>query len=278
MSKPPDSLPEGRPVSSITPLSHDEVRSGRHAPPPKQGLSGCGWGVIGMLGCSLVIVVPFALALLLGMTSISGILGGFQSIFSPRITASVMSSQTLVREILPKAELVTASAQLAKSGILIGVQQGVANACGYSADHVATGTIEAGVNLADLSEQSVVYDALTDTYTVSVPAPRLTSCHIDQIQQYNVTFTACSQDVIGAQALASYIAITEFRDDAIEGGLLQRAEREVRLALRDLLTQFTTSKIVIQFMPPDNVYPASCQPEVPPAWSFDANANAWVKK
>ncbi len=276
MSQPPNSLPEGRPVSSITPVSHDDVN---HTPTsPKQGLSGCAWGVIGMLGCSLMIFIPLVLAVLLGLTSINGIFGGIQSIFSQRITASVMSSQTIVREILPKAELVTASAQLAKSGILIGVQQGAANACGYSADHVATGTIEAGVNLADLNEQSVVYDALTDTYTVTVPAPRLTSCHIDQIQQYNVTFTACSQDVIGAQALASYIAITEFRDDAIEGGLLKRAEREARLALRDLMTQFTTSKVVIEFAPPDNVYPISCQPEVPASWSFDATANAWVKK
>lgn len=279
MSQSPGYLPEARSENG-DPLPHDIVYTGTIVTeaPPKKGCSGCAWGLAGMLGCLLVILVPFIVAILLGMTTLGGILASIQAVFSPRTTASVLSSQTIVREILPKAELVTASAQLAKAGILIGVQQGVANACGYSANHVATGTVEAGVNLADMNEQSVSYDVLTDTYTIRIPAPQLTSCYIDQIQQYNVTFTACSQDVIGAQALASYIAVTEFRDDAIEGGLLKRAERESRLALRDLLTQFTTSNVVIEFEPPTNALPSSCAPEVPPGWVFDTGANAWVKQ
>jgi hypothetical protein len=106
-------------------------------------------------------------------------------------TAKVFSTQTIVNGIQPMGQLVSVSAQLAKADIYVGVKQGALNACGFSANHVAQGTVEAGIDLAQISDGDIVFDEKSNTFTITLPAPQLTSCRIDFIRQYQRSTTTC---------------------------------------------------------------------------------------
>jgi hypothetical protein len=248
---------------------------------PVQRRSGCYYGVVGALGCLVLLLLPIVVAVLLGATTFGAVRESIFGIFtSPQPVANTFSSETIIQGIQPMGELVSISAQLAKADITIGIQQGVLNACGYGASHVAQSTIQAGVDLTGVTSSNIAYDPTTDTYTLTLPAPRLTNCRIDEIRQYDTTTTTCSVDWDEARRLAEYIALEEFRADAIEGGILSRAEREVRIVLGNFIQILTGSRVEIIFSAPVASSPmdASCQPQPPAGWAFDANTGAWIKQ
>jgi hypothetical protein len=257
---------------TIEPLVRDEER---------RGCSGCGWILAGAGGCVLLIVVILAAAVLLGITSVNSLIGGIGSIFTgvvPPPRATINSTQTLVQGIQPLGQLVSVSTQLAKADIRVGVQQGALNACGYSANHVAQGAVEAGIDLTSIGEDDIRYDAARNTYIVTVPAPQLTSCRVDYIRQYDRSTTACSVDWDEARLLASYTALVDFRDDAVEGGILDRAEMETDLVLGNFVRLLTGSTVEIVFETPEQtILPPSCQPEVPAGWYQDPNTGGWTR-
>jgi hypothetical protein len=248
---------------------------------PETRRSGCYYGVVGALGCLLLLLAPIVIAVLLGVTTFGSVRESMLGIFSsaPPV-ANTFSTETIVQGIQPMGELVSISAQLAKADITIGIQQGVLNACGYGASHVAQATIQAGVDLTSVTASNIAYNPTTDTYTLTLPAPRLTNCRIDEIRQYDTTTTTCSVDWDEARRLAEYIALQEFRDDAIEGGILSRAEREVRIVLGNFVQLLTGSRVEIGFSAPTTapLMDASCQPQPPAGWVQDANTGAWVKQ
>jgi hypothetical protein len=238
----------------------------------------------GLIGCFLVLAVVLAVILLIVTTGFDNVVNGVNRTLdrilnAPPPVASVVSTQTIVQGIQPMGQLVSISAQLAKADIFVGVQQGALNACGFGANHVAQGTIEAGINLAQVTEDDVSYNAATDTYTLSLPAAQLTSCRVDFIRQYDRTTTACSVDWDEARMLANYTSLVEFRDDALEGGILNRAQQEARLVLGNFVQLLTGSNVEIVFKPPDGAaMHASCQPEVPQGWVFNPDTGAWIKQ
>lgn len=248
--------------------------------PERRGCSGCGWLFAGAGGCVLLIAVVVIAAILLGLTSVNSIIGGIGSILTggPPPRATINSTQTLVQGIQPLGQLVSISSQLAKADIAVGVQQGVLNACGYSANHVAQGAVEAGVDLTRIMPENIRYDAARDTYVVTVPAPQLTSCRVDYIRQYDRSTTACNVDWDEARLLASYISLIEFRDDAIEGGILQRAESETRIVLGNFIQMVTGSDVEIIFDSTDQAaLPPSCQPAAPGGWYQDPTTGNWTR-
>lgn len=248
--------------------------------PEKRGCSGCGWLLAGIGGCALLIVVVVVAAILLGLTSVNNIVGSIGSVFTggPPPRATINTSQTLVQGIQPLGQLVSVSTQLAKADIAVGVQQGVLNACGYAANHVAQGAVEAGVDLTRITADDIRYDAVRDTYVVTVPAPQLTSCRVDYIRQYDRSTTACTVDWDEARLLANYIALLDFRDDAIEGGILQRAESETRIVLGNFVQMVTGSEVEIVFDSTNQTaFPPSCQPAAPGGWYQDPTTGAWTR-
>jgi hypothetical protein len=271
-----DYIPPPPPPLSGTVMASEAI----YDDPPRRGCAGCGWGVAGALGCLALLILPIIVLLLMGTITINGLLGGVQNVLKvPLPAAAVMSSQTIVTGIQPLGQLVSVSAQLAKADIFVGVQQGALNACGFSANHVAQGAVEAGIDLTKISEANIQFDASTDTYTITLPPAELTSCRIDFIRQYDRTLTACAVDWDEARLLANYQALTEFRNDAIEGGVLSRAQNEARIALGNFVTALTGQKVNIIFQAAETTpdAPASCQPEIPAGWTFDSTQNAWVK-
>jgi hypothetical protein len=287
---PPEQLPETLPeysqppppppvAGTILPMEYNEYDDYVDEPRGRTGCSGCAWGVAGALGCLGLLVLPIIVLLAGGTLTVNGLLSGFQNAFNPPPVANIISSTTILAGIQPMGQLVSVSAQLAKADIFIGVQQGSFNTCGFSTNHVAQGTIEAGIDLTKVTELNIQYDETTDTYTILLPAAELTSCRIDFIRQYERSLTACNVDWDEARLLANYQAINEFRDDALESGLLDRAEQEARIALGNFITALTGARVSIVFAQPDGPpsIPASCQPDVPTGWSYDIAQGAWVK-
>ena len=264
----------------IIPLPPHLVQQREPDQPAKPTRSGCLWGIAGAIGCLLlVVIIPIALVLI-GVTSFSGILSGLGGIFGagnpPR--ASVISSQTIVEGIQPLGQLVSVSAQVAKADVQVNVNQGALNTCGYSVSHVVQGAIEAGIDLTRIGTDSLRYDPLREIYVLTVPAPELTSCRVDYIRQYDRSFTTCSVDWDEARLFANYMALNQFRDDAVEGGILDRAETEARLVLGNFVRLLTGHPVEIVFQTAESpVIPASCQPDPPQGWTYLPDSNLWYK-
>jgi hypothetical protein len=234
-----------------------------------------------LIGC-LALVLLLALLIvavptLLGTGLLDNLVRSIGNLANPPTIARSTSTQTILMGIQPLGQLVTVSAQLAKADIHIGVQQGGLNACGFSASHVAQGAIEAGINLANIREEDIRYDALNDRYTLTLPAPELTSCRIDFIRQYERSTTICNVDWDEANQLARFTALNEFRTDAIEGGVLDRAEVEARLVLGNFISAVTGSSAEIVFQEAAvTAVPSSCAPEPPASWVYDETTRAWI--
>jgi hypothetical protein len=245
--------------------------------------TGCIWIIGGLTGCLLLPLIIFGLPIVLGLTSVNNVLGGIQKgiegIINPAPPAAVaVSSQTVVQSVMPLGQLVSISVQMAKADISIGVHQGALNACGYSANHVAVGAVDAGVDLTGFTPDDVVYDAAAGKYTITLPAPEITSCRLESIRQYERTTTACNVDWDSTRIIAGNVALQSFRQDAIEGGILTRAQREAAVTLGTFIQGLTGKQVEIRFAAPPAApkYPPSCSPDPPPGWVQDASGG-WQK-
>lgn len=255
--------------------------SGYGAPEPPRGrVNGCAYGCAGMGGCLLLIGAAVLVLVLTGVTSVNNLIGGIGSALGAgRVpVASVLSTQTVVTSIQPLGQLVSVSAQLAKADIFVGIEAGLANACGFGANHVAQGAVEAGIDLTQLTASDVQYDALRNTYVITLPAPVLTSCRVEYIRQYDRTTTACNVDWDEARFLAQYTALIDFRDDALEGGILTRARSEARDVIANFIGLTTGANVEINFREPAQPVrlPQSCQPDAPQGWVQNANGT-WTR-
>lgn len=242
---------------------------------------GCLWLIAGAFGCLLILALVPLLGVVFGVTTVAGISQGFQAMWGNSVPnpaiATVVPSQTIVTGIQPLGQLVSISVQLAQADISVGIQQGTGNVCGISASHVAQGTIEAGIDFAAVGEDDVSYDEATNTYTIRLPAPQLTSCRVDYIRQYDRSTTLCSVDWDEARLIANYTSLLSFRDDALEGGILTRAQQQTQVVVDAFVQSLTGANVEITFDTTARAVPASCQPELPPGWTVDPTTGTWIR-
>lgn len=259
-----------------TPEQIVQAMDGEQARPTRNG---CLWGIVGAVGCLAVLLVIPVVLTLMGVTTVGGLLSSIGvSLGAVPQQATVISTQTIVQGIQPMGQLVSVSAQLAKADVQVNITQGALNSCGYGANHVVQGTVEAGIDLMQLTDDNLGYDAARETYVLVVPAPQLTSCRVDYIRQYSGSFTTCGVNWDEARLLANYMSLTSFRDDAIEGGILDRAEMETRLVLGNFIRMLTGHPVEIVFQEAETpVLPPSCQPDVPQGWIYNPTGNVWQK-
>lgn len=268
------------PPNEITPTPREPAYIVADDDEAKPSRKGCLWGIGGAIGCAVILLIIPLVLIALGVTSVSGLLGGIGGLFGvgepPR--AQVISTRTIIEGIQPLAQLVVYRAELAKADVTVNVYQGNFNTCGFSADHVVQGAVEAGVDLSKIDENSMSYDPEREVYVLIVPEPQLTSCRIDFIRQYARSFTTCSVDWDEARLLANYTALRDFRDDALEGDFLEAAERQAQLVIGNFVQAVTGRPVQIVFQPQENVaLPSSCDPDSPEGWSYDPNSTVWRK-
>lgn len=242
---------------------------------PQVVLGGCSIIAIGVVAlCILSAAIPGLRAL----GWIDNILNGIGDFFGTEETATVDSSQTIVLNIRQLGQLVSVSAQVAKMDINVSTRGGIANACGRTAHHVAQGTIEAGIDLTLVEADDVDISVSTDTVTINLPPAQLTSCRVDAIRQYERTTSTCGTDWDEIRQLAQHVALNEFRDDAIEGGILLRAQNDAEIVLTNFLGLVTGKAVQVTFAEPDpetQMFAPSCFPEPPTGWEYNANEDYW---
>ncbi len=245
---------------------------------PGGGGSGCKWLVIGSLGVLAIIALLIAGLVFGGITTVNNILGGFTGgLPAAPPQAAVVSTQTVVTSIQSMGQLVSISTQLAKADIDVRITQGFMGASSFTTNHVAQGAVEAGIDLTQLTAANVSHDPLTNTYTVMLPPAQLTSCRVDYIRQYGYAGTLLPVDRDAARLLANYTALVEFRDDALEGGILSRAEQQAALVFTNLVDALTGGQTVITFAEERPPLPQSCQPDIPGSWSYDPATQTWTQ-
>jgi hypothetical protein len=270
----PPSLPE----------IHEESSSGNW-------WKGCLMVIGGLAICSLVCIAALVIASLAGIGGFQNVMvGSVRDLFgviAPQPQARVIDSPTIVQRINQLGQLVSVSVQLAKADVGVSVYSGVAGACNHGANHVVQGAVEAGIDLTQISADSVTYDATSGTYTLTVPSPVITSCRIDQIRQYEQSSTLCNPDWDAIRMIANYTALQDFRNEAIGGGILERAQDEAQFVLVNFISALTGDTVIIRFeeaaSTPDLLvnpalqsFPASCVPQTPAGWRLDPDNGSWV--
>lgn len=241
-------------------------------PEPSGGiLAGCFYGLAGAFAC-----VIFTFVILLGSLFVAGkeltqAIGGVANFFNVDLTfvdwddrAEVeFDPNTYVPSVEPiqrLAELVTTRYNY--SQIVTGqsdMPATLARLYGEELVLVAVGHIEAGIDVSALTDDDIAYDAETQTLTVNLPSPRLRACFLDESRSYiaerrSGIFAQTSRDL---EDTTREYALRQFRNDAIENGILEEAANDVLQIMENFLTGTTPegTTLALQIAPINNAAP-----------------------
>lgn len=133
---------------------------------------------------------------------------------------------------------------------------------GESLVMVAVVHINAGIDISEIIEEDIVYDDVTDIVTITLPAPTLQDCFLDEGQSY----IADRQSGIFAQPSTNLdtttrrFALAQFRDQALEEGILADAALEAESVLSEFfaVTSDVEFTIIVEPINPDAPLPETC--------------------
>ncbi|MDE2776204.1 MAG: DUF4230 domain-containing protein [Chloroflexota bacterium] len=231
--------------------------------------------VLKFIGRNFISIALVILALIVG-GYIVGKANEVRDFFFPETTLYVRSPKTIVNSINGIGQLVTVTSELEKLDLRVEIHQGFLNAGYYSASHRAFGAIEAGIDFDAITEDSVRFE--NGAYTITLPAPSITSCRIEYIDQNQHSLTLLAADWDMVRQIAQAEAIEGFAEEMIEQGILKRAAKETELRLGDFVRELTGKPTRIDFAATEGepVLPDSCQPYTPSGWGKDENG-AWKR-
>ncbi len=177
---------------------------------------------------------------------------------------------TIVTGIQGMGQLVTVKHEVAKTDIKVEIHRGFLNAGYYSANHLAIGAIEAGINFDAINEDSIRF--MDDAYRLTLPAPIVTSCRIEYIDQNQHSFTLLSADWDMVRQIAHAEALDQFAEEMIEAGILERAAEEAALRVGDFVRVLTGNPASVAFEDRngEQALPDSCKPNAPSGWEKTA--------
>ena len=207
----------------------------------------------------LIVVVAAATVIVVGKVE-----GIWSFLFPDKVIAE--HKFTIVTGVQELGHLVTVVHEVAKTDIKVEIHRGFLNAGYYSAEHDAIGAVEAGIDFDAIDENSVRFR--NDAYTVTLPAPVITSCRIEYIDQNEYSLTLLSADWDTVRQIAQAEAMEQFAKEMIEAGILDRAAEEAALRIGDFVRNLTENPASIEFEDksgePD--LPDSCKPIAPSGW------------
>lgn len=134
----------------------------------------------------------------------------------------------------------------------------------------------------NIQPQDISFNAVTDTYTLVLPPAQLTSCYLDAVatEQYDFggATPVCPANSDEMRRLASYEALNQFRDDAVENGILDQAESASETVLSNFIRALTGKNVVIVFQDAaTSAIPQSCAPEPPGTWRYNVEQDRWMQ-
>jgi hypothetical protein len=127
---------------------------------------------------------------------------------------------------------------------------------------VVGGDIEAGINLGAIRSTDVfVYE---DSIAIQLPAPTLQSCALNEQQTYiaDIDTGLFAEPAGNIDPDARRYAIAQFRDGALEAGILEQAQEEARAVISQFLLTSNPDleRVDVTFAPanPTAPLPANC--------------------
>ncbi len=231
--------------------------------------------ILKSIGRNFLTIALVIFALIVG-GYISGTVETVREFFFPQSAAYVQSTHVIMHGIRGISQLVTIDGELSTTDVKVEIHQGFLNAGYYSANHIAIGAIQAGIEFDKIDEDNISFR--DDTYFVTLPAPIITSCRIDHIDQNQQSFTLLTADWDMVRQLAQHDAIIQFAEETIEAGILDRAEKEAEIQIGDFVTELTGKSTSVEFASRDGELqlPLSCKPITPSGWIKDGDG-AWKR-
>lgn len=205
----------------------------------------------------------------IGMSAI-GISNALAASSSRQIT-----NTDLALSLQPMGNLTTVQVKVAK--LEVKATMGIGLNCKFSGTYLMNGEIEAGINLTNLTEDSISYNEQTETYLFSLPQPQLTRCDFTP-ERYVSDNQFCFRPTFNdLREIAKYEASVEMIQDTLDAGLINRSEREATILMENLINTLTGKATEIDFVEPDTdpLLPQSCNPEPPSGFGKNADGT-WV--
>ncbi|MYD09438.1 MAG: DUF4230 domain-containing protein [Chloroflexi bacterium] len=229
--------------------------------------------VIKFFGRNILTIAVLAIGIILGGYLI-GAAHNVRDFFFPPTDVTVSRPVIVVKQTRAIAELVTVSSEIGTTDIDVEIHQGFLNAGYYSASHIAIGAVDAGINFEKFTEDAI--ELRDDTYTIKLPAPEITSCRIEYIDQNQHSLTLLSADWDMVRQIAHAEAIDGFARDMIEEGILERAAEEAEFRIGEFILNLTGLNSTFEFdaASGNSELPDSCKPVPPSGWAKDTDG-AW---
>ncbi len=101
---------------------------------------------------------------------------------------------------------------------------------------IAVGHVTAGIDLAQLTDQDITQEG--DTLTLRLPAPQLFDCFLNEGDSYIAESTSgvFAGTASNLNEAARRFAVQQFRDSALEAGILAEVRAQAQTALGQFLT------------------------------------------
>ena len=191
-------------------------------------------------------------------------------------TPTPVPPAVIVQQLESQAQLVVVKDDVSKQGFHVGVKDGL---CSHGGDFVAQGVIEAGIDFESIDEDSVSYESSTQSYTLQLPAPEITSCRIEYIRLVANSFTTCNPDWDRVRTMAQRQVMSEFVDEVLEDGILKRAELQAEYVIGDVVRNLTGKLVHVTFEE-QGASPrvgSSCESDDIGEWYFDEDEDVWKR-
>lgn len=230
------------------------------APPERRGCAGCGWGVLGALGCLVLLIAPLVGLLLAGTLSINGIIGGIQNMFNAPVKVSIqlaldsiqgMSQLTTVR--YNYSSLVTSERDMPDVlKLLYGEKQVM----------VAVGHVNAGIDLSKITARDVIQDG--NSISIQLPPPQLQDCFVSEQESYIASmetgvFSRSAPELV---VEGRRFAVQQFRDRALEEGILNDVQAQAKAVIENFVKSLNPQaqvRVLTAAPDPNAPLPETCQ-------------------
>lgn len=199
---------------------------------------GCLWVLGGSAGCLIVIVVLVGALVLSAGLSIDGFLREISRIFDGGSAQTRSITIPTVDRVNRLSTLTTTRYNYANIVTTeIDMPQVLRALYGDRLVMIAVGHIQAGIDLSALGPEALVYDEAARTLTLQLPPPRLQECFLDESKTQIVERATglFAQPATSLDLESRRYALRQFRNMALEDGILAETNENAVLVVRDFL-------------------------------------------